>query len=42
MRKQIYKFQDDLTVFLENPKIRVFSEILRKKNHLNICDWQTF
>ena len=34
-------FQDDLTVILENPKIRVFPKILRKVTHFKICYLQT-
>ena len=34
-------FQDDLTIILEHPKIRVFTNILRKVKHFKICDLQT-
>ena len=30
-------FQEDLTVTLENPKIRVFPKNWRKVNHFKIC-----
>ena len=34
-------FQDDLTVILENRKIRVFQKEMRKVKHFKICNLHT-